>query len=201
MIREEWVGLSAVPMHSWFFEEDFLPGSLWKKERERRQPAAVCGGGRLRAGTRKKWAEKILTCAKTFLSVTMVLQVPQDGKNFSGHMFIGLIVELPAKVQPSWPKDQQPVGWKRKPKMGNFCKNPQDGALPWMHLEYLFSIFLQFRTFYTKKGNSWAWKHFCCPIVEEGPRHTELLPRRRRPPSSWFFDLHCLGMHWSVDAP
>ena len=38
--------------------------------------------------------EKILTCAKTFLSVTMVLQVPQDGKNFSGHMFIGLIVEL-----------------------------------------------------------------------------------------------------------
>ena len=42
--------------------------------------------------------EKILTCAKTFLSVTMVLQVPQDGKNFSGHMFIGLIVELPAKA-------------------------------------------------------------------------------------------------------
>ena len=28
----------------------------------------------------------------------MVLQVPQDGKNFSGHMFIGLIVELPAKA-------------------------------------------------------------------------------------------------------
>ena len=27
----------------------------------------------------------------------MVLQVPQDGKNFSGHMFIGLIVELEAK--------------------------------------------------------------------------------------------------------
>ena len=40
------------------------------------------------------WKKKILTCAKTFLSVTMVLQVPQDGKNFSGHMFIGLIVEL-----------------------------------------------------------------------------------------------------------
>ena len=38
---------------------------------------------------------QILTCAKTFfLSVTMVLQVPQDGENFSGHMFIGLIVEL-----------------------------------------------------------------------------------------------------------
>ena len=50
------------------------------------------------SSTRKKWAEeKILTCAKTFLSVTMVLQVPQDGKNFSGHMFIGLIVELEAK--------------------------------------------------------------------------------------------------------
>ena len=49
------------------------------------------------SSTRKKWAEeKILTCAKTFLSVTMVLQVPQDGKNFSGHMFIGLIVELEA---------------------------------------------------------------------------------------------------------
>ena len=28
----------------------------------------------------------------------MVLQVPQDGKNFSGHMFIGLIVELQATV-------------------------------------------------------------------------------------------------------
>ena len=47
---------------------------------------------------RKSRREKILTCAKTFLSVTMVLQVPQDGKNFSGHMFIGLIVELPAKA-------------------------------------------------------------------------------------------------------
>ena len=46
---------------------------------------------------REREEEKILTCAKTFLSVTMVLQVPQDGKNFSGHMFIGLIVELEAK--------------------------------------------------------------------------------------------------------
>ena len=53
--------------------------------------------------------EKILTCAKTFLSVTMVLQVPQDGKNFSGHMFIGLIVELNGDTKEL---DHQPVmGW------------------------------------------------------------------------------------------
>ena len=53
---------------------------------------------------------QILTCAKTFfLSVTMVLQVPQDGENFSGHMFIGLIVELNGDTKEL---DHQPVmGW------------------------------------------------------------------------------------------
>ena len=62
--------------------------------------------------------EKILTCAKTFLSVTMVLQVPQDGKNFSGHMFIGLIVELPAKSPAKLTKRPAASGMKEKAKNG-----------------------------------------------------------------------------------
>ena len=36
----------------------------------------------------------------------MVLQVPQDGENFSGHMFIGLIVELNDDTKEP---DHQPV--------------------------------------------------------------------------------------------